>query len=192
MTFLWKDQLKIITCPLFFSILDGLFLFCCLWGLSWEHMQLAGKVPQLGSVISWHEECSRGNRLSQPLSCDTAEGQRGPSQMGKHGHISLLFSWGAGYIQSKYFVISNEKGWVNINVLNINKCNGKGNIDQPCYFCTNVFLVSCFTSCDVLAMCGAPYGETFSLYWSVLTSNVWKSVAGKGTSRMGLESETAG
>lgn len=99
--------------PLFFSILDGLFLFCCLWYLSGEHRQLAGKVPKLGSVISWHKEHLCGNELSQLLSCDTAEEQRGPNQMGKHDLISLLFSWGGGYIQSKYFIVSDEKGWVN-------------------------------------------------------------------------------
>lgn len=46
------------------------------------------------------------------------------------------------------------------------KYDGKANIYQPYYFCTNAFLVSCFTFCDVcnvLAMCGAPYVETVFL-----------------------------
>lgn len=32
-----------ITHPLLVSILDGLFLFCCLWDLGGEHMRLVGR-----------------------------------------------------------------------------------------------------------------------------------------------------
>lgn len=140
MTFLLKDQLKILHIPSSSPFWMG-FSCSVVFGIwvgntcSW-----LGRCSKPGSVVSWHKEHSCGNRLSQPLSCDTVEELRGPNQTGKHGHISLLFSWGGRNIQSKYFVISNEKGWVNINVLNINILNTK---ERQIYISLVISVLTC-------------------------------------------------
>lgn len=51
------------------------------------------------------------------------------------------------------------------------KYNGKANTYWPGYFCANMFLVSCFMFCDVLAMCGVPYEETV-----LLTDQWWLAI----------------
>lgn len=63
MTFLCKAE---DTAHALFSILHGLFFFCCLWDLNGECMQLAGKLPKQGCMMIWHKEIWCGNQQSQP------------------------------------------------------------------------------------------------------------------------------
>lgn len=172
-----------------FSILDGLFLFCCLWDLSGEHRQLAGKVPKLGSVISWHKEHLCGNELSQLLSCDTAEKQSGPNQMGKHDHISA-FQLGWWLHSEQIFRHIRWEGMGEYKHLKYKyiKYNGKANTYRPGYFYANILGELLHVLWHLSNVRGALCGDGLA-YWSMVASSHLKSIARKGRESSGARKQ---
>lgn len=170
MTFLWKDQLKIPHIP---SSPFWMGFSCSVVFGIW-----------VGNTGSWLGRCPNWG-LWSPGTRNTCVGTSYPSfwavtlLRNREGQTkwantitSLLFSWGGGYIQSKYFVVSDEKGWVNINTLNINILNTmERQIHISLVISVLTFLVSCFMFCDILSMCGVPYVEAV-----LLTDRWWLAV----------------
>lgn len=145
-TFFWKDQLKISHIPL--SLQCG-WAFLIPLSLSGEHRQLAEKVPKLGAVISRHKQHSCG--VCPSLCAVTLLRNREGQTKWANTVTSLLFSWGGGNIPSKYFIISNEKGWMNINILNINTLN---TLERRIYIRLVISILTCSwwaASCSVMS-----------------------------------------
>ena len=172
-----KRPAKDTSHPLFLPILHGLFLFRCLWNSRGEHRQLAGRglrelpaqaalawepsVPARGLLHCWGTERARPSGQTWSRLCF-------PAEM-------------AGNIQSKYFIISNMKRWVNINVLNISILNA---MEWQICISFVISVVTCSSwaaSCSVMSeQCVGRLTWRRLAYWSVLTGDHSKSIARKG------------
>lgn len=153
MTFLWKDQLKIMHMPS--SPFWMGFPFSVVFGI-W----MGNACSCLGSCPDWAPGWA-GIRRSHVEASSPSLWHCWGTVRGKH-----LFSWAGGYVQSKWEGMGKSKCVKNKDIAH----NGEANKYQPCYFCTNMFLMSQW--CVVCLM-------QRQSRWSMLSSDCSKSIARK-------------